>query len=99
MIPASFEYLVVNIVLGCFTLAIFGSELKGQVKTRAFWFGLTVFLATCFVLDFVGLKLNWWTFPPDRNVQLLIVGLPIEEFMLYALIYVLAICSWELEAL
>lgn len=99
MIPAAFEYLVLNIVLACFTLAIFGSELKVQVRTTAFWIGLTAFLVACFVLDLAGLKLAWWTFPPDRNVQLLVVGLPVEEFLLYALIYVLAICSWELEAL
>lgn len=99
MIPTAFEYLVVNVVLACLTLAILGPELKEQVRTLAFWVGLGSFLVACFVLDLAGLKLGWWTFPPDRNVQLLIVGLPVEEFLLYALIYVLAVCSWELEAL
>lgn len=90
---------MIDFVLGCFTLALFEKELSLQIRTSAFWLGLGSFELACFILDLSGLLLAWWTFPPDRNIGLLLAGLPIEEFILYGLIYVLAICSWESDGL
>ncbi len=95
MFPSNLEYLFLLAILGAFTLALFPWHLKKAARTREFWLALSCYLSLGFALDLFALRLGWWVFSVDKTCGITLAGVPVEEFGLFTLIYLLLVGAWE----
>lgn len=95
--PEKLEYLIVLSVLLIFVLSAYSSEVLSLLRRREFWLSYCLFATLCTLLDLVAVRYEWWTFREKRISGLFLLSLPIEEFVLFSLIFVLAIAAWESE--
>ncbi len=96
LVPQQADYLALVLLLNLLTSAIFWEELV-QLSVKAhFWGGLGTFMTACIALDWIALKVGWWSFDEERILGVYVLQqIPIEELALFALIYVLAVSGWE----
>ena len=97
MIPMKYAYLVIIVVLELFTISAFFEELRVFVRKAEFWISMLMFLFICTIVDTVGLRFAWWTFSSQRICGVYFLKLPIEEFLLFSLIFALALSSWGVK--
>jgi hypothetical protein len=95
MIPQRYDYLVTLAVLVLFMVAAYSREICRASGTREFWSGGLTFVLLCGALEVIGLSMRWWAFDMTKTCGLRLHGIPVEEFILFSLIYVLAISGWE----
>jgi len=95
MVPQPYDYLVTLAVLLAFVMAAYGREIHRVSRTREFWWAGVIFVLFCSGLEVLGLTLRWWVFDMSKTCGLRVHGIPIEEFILFSLIYMLAIAGWE----
>lgn len=98
MLPSNCEYIAVLLVLSLFTVSLFFPELKNLGRLGSFWIGLTFFLGLSTTFDAMAIALGWWWFPPNKNIGVDFFYVPIEEIILFVLIYLLVVCAWEYPA-
>lgn len=94
MLPANLEYLLLLLTLTLFSLTLFASELKEAVATRPFWVAMAGYLSAGFLLDLTAQKLGWWEFNNTKVLGPMLLSVPLEEFLLFALVFLLAIGAW-----
>jgi len=87
--PSRFEYAFVILMLGMLLAAVFHRPLGREARRPAFWVGLAVFFAGCMVLELVALTAGWWTFEPSKVLGLWLLGIPVEELLLFVGFFVL----------
>jgi lycopene cyclase domain-containing protein len=95
MLPPESEYLVVLMVLMLFVAAAAWEQVRTLAKERAFWLSLVVYLVLCIALDIIAVRLRWWSFPAPTNFGITVGGVPIEEFILFVVIFVSATAAWK----
>jgi len=47
------------------------------------------------LIDLFALDLGWWSFTPNEICGVSILKIPIEEFALFSVMFVLVVASWE----
>jgi lycopene cyclase domain-containing protein len=95
MLPRAFEYLIVLLVLALFVCAAAWPQVRALARDRAFWLSLTVYMILCVMLDVFAVRLGWWSFPAPTNIGIAVGRVPIEEFLLFILIFISAIVAWK----
>jgi lycopene cyclase domain-containing protein len=95
MIPSKFEYLLVLAALALAGSALFPNQLAVLVRSSEFWCAYLSFLLIATAIDVVALILNWWSFTSIEVCGLSIWKIPIEEFLLFSLMFGLVVASWE----
>lgn len=95
MLPQQYEYLAFLSILSVFIWAAYCEEITDLLESAQFWISLTVFMLLCVVLDLVAVHLGWWQFNSAKVCGLWVLSLPVEEVVLFYLIYTLTICAWE----
>jgi len=95
MLPPQSEYFFILSVYCLAIVSLFAGTLQRVARQRHFWIGMFTFFTWCTVLDYVAISLRWWNFPVGRLLGLGLVGIPIEEYCLFVLAYVLVVASWE----
>ena len=95
MLPQEFEYFAVLLVLMTFVTAAAWEQVRALTQERAFWVSLAAYLVLCVMLDVSAVRLEWWSFPAPTNIGLTVGGVPIEEFLLFVVIFVSATAAWK----
>lgn len=98
MIPDRLEYLTILVVLLIFVASAYSRELSHCIRRHEFWAALPIYFVCCTILDLVAIRLKWWTFRSSKLVGLTILEIPFEEYMLFAVTYLLSIALWEAES-
>lgn len=95
MLDSRLEYLAILLTLCIFTVSLFGPQIKLLRRKSEFWCALTTFLLMGFGLDLIAMSWGWWSFANTRVIGLHVGQVPIEEFVLFIVIFILAISAWE----
>jgi lycopene cyclase domain-containing protein len=95
MLPPESEYLAVLLVLMIFVAAATWEQVRTLLKERAFWLSLAAYLVLCTALDVIAVRLQWWSFPAPTNMGIWLGGVPIEEFVLFIVIFISATAAWK----
>jgi lycopene cyclase domain-containing protein len=95
MLSSRLEYFCLLVVLSLFTWAAFAPELRHLSTHRYFWLAFAIHLSLCSLFDSLVIYLRWWSFSPHKISGVIIVNVPVEEFILFALIFLLCVCAWE----
>jgi lycopene cyclase domain-containing protein len=98
MLPREYEYLIVLLVLALFVCATGWDQVRALMRDKPFWLSLAVYMALCAILDVSAVRLGWWSFPAPTNIGIVVCRVPIEEFLLFILIFVSAIVAWKFLA-
>lgn len=95
MIPTKLEYLFLLAVMTLAGWSLFERPIRALAGKRSFWTNLAVFTVACAAIDVAALNLGWWRFSHERIVGILIGPIPVEEFVLFALVFSVTIAIWE----
>lgn len=95
MLPSNFEYLLVLAALALAGGALFPEQLRLLVRSSEFWCAYLTFLVVATAIDVCALQLEWWSFTSAEVCGLYIWKIPIEEFLLFSLMFGLVVASWE----
>ena len=95
MLPPNFEYLFVLIVLCASGISLFGPRFAMLYRRIHFCASLFFFIFLCFCIDLVAVKAGWWSFSPERCVGIEVLGIPIEEFLLFSFVFSATVLAWE----
>jgi lycopene cyclase domain-containing protein len=95
MVPSNVEYLLVLASLALAGVALFPEQLRLLVRRPEFWLAYLIFLIVATALDVFALQLKWWSFTSAEICGLSIWRIPIEEFLLFSLMFSLVVASWE----
>lgn len=95
MIPTKLEYLFLLTVMALTGWSLFERPIRMLVRKRSYWASLVVFIVACAAIDLAALKLGWWRFSHERIVGFLIGPIPVEEFVLFTLVFSITIAIWE----
>lgn len=95
MLPSKLEYLFLLAVLSLIGLSLFWERLLILARLVNFWLSSAIFLSMCTVIDHYAITLKWWTFSTKRTCGATLLGIPIEEFLLFILFFAFTVCLWE----
>jgi len=95
MLPAKYEYLAVLLVLTIFITATAWEQVRALIKERAFWISFAAYVVLCVGLDVTATRAGWWDFPAPTNMGANLAGVPIEEFVLFFVIFLSAVAAWR----
>ena len=98
MIPSRFEYVFLLVMLGLILVTIFHRPIRRELRKPAFWLGLTAFCIGCTLLELCALSQGWWTFNYIKILGIEIVGIPLEEYLLFAGFFVLVTSLSEITS-
>lgn len=96
MLPATLEYLFLNIIFFALLAAIFGDQIKPILREPPSWISLVLFLAFAVTIEIVALDQGWWAFNADKVVGLYLAGIPLEELLLMVELHLFFRLSWEM---
>ena len=95
MVPANVEYLTIVAVLTLYICTSWSSELGRLVRTRQFWLASLIFFSGSIALEVTGKYMRWWWFSEVRITGLMFLGVPVEDYVLLLLIFLMTVASWE----
>jgi lycopene cyclase domain-containing protein len=81
-----------------FVLSAFSRQITAISREKSFWLSLAIYLLSCALLDFTAIRLGWWSFSIKKICGLRIAEVPVEEFILFILIFLLTLSAWEASA-
>jgi len=84
MIPSKLEYLLVLATLAIAGGSLFHQQLVLIIRKSEFWCAYLMFLAVATMIDCLAINLGWWSFTSAELCGILILGIPIEEFILFS---------------
>lgn len=87
--------LLVFFAIVCFSL--FLDQLLKLFRSKAFWLSFALYFLFCTMADYVAIRLGWWVFADDKILGIHFITIPLEEYILFALIYFLTIGFWEAQ--
>jgi lycopene cyclase domain-containing protein len=96
VISSQLEYLFVLGVFSVVTHTLAWSELQDLLVTKAFWLSLSIYFVICSVVDWYAIKNGWWTFSSFRLCGASLFTIPVEEYILFAIVFTGTIVAWEL---
>ncbi len=94
MIGTRYDYLLILAVLLLFVCAAHGQDIRAAARKVEFWMAGAVYLICCGILDYLAIRLRWWTFNEAKISGVVIADIPVEEFVLFGAIYSLTIGAW-----
>lgn len=94
MLPHALEYLALLSLAGLSGGALFYDEIKLLSRDPAFWWGGLLFECMSLAVDLVAVDQEWWSFGEGKSTGLTVVTIPVEEFMLFGLVYVWVLAVW-----
>ena len=95
MIPESLEYSMLLVVFATLIVALFTPQVIRILQTRQFWLSVAAFIAIWTVFDILGIRARAWIFSPVRLTRVAILGVPIEEYLVFFLIHLCAVAAWN----
>jgi len=63
---------------------------------KSFWITVVIFFIYSSMLEYIALKQKWWNFNPGRIMGILILSIPVEEYLLFLLFAFFVIGMWNL---
>lgn len=98
MIDEKYEYLFILLTLGLTGLALVYDHLRSLVKKREFWLSMCIFCGYCLIIEAIAITLGWWQFNQAKVMGLWIGKVPVEELLLFPLIFSIIISVFESQA-
>ena len=95
MIPPQFEYFSLLVVYALLLLSLFSESIRVAARERAFWVSLGIFVLSWSTIELVGLGLGMWEYSSDKLCGVAILGIPIEEYVIFVLIHMSTVASWK----
>lgn len=95
MLPQATEYLFLLTVFAAVGISLLWHEVGSIIQEKAFWFGVIVFSIYCLLIEIIAISKGWWAFNEAKTLGVAIKGVPIEEFALFPLFYILVISAWR----
>jgi len=96
MLPASLEYLFLNLIFFVLLVAIFGGQIKPILREPPSWISLALFLAFAVTIEILALDQGWWAFNADKVVGVYLAGIPLEELILMVELHLFFRLSWDM---
>jgi lycopene cyclase domain-containing protein len=95
-VPAArYEYLFLLLIFGVAGLSILSRASLRAFQRPVFWISLIVFFFLATTIDLLAIHWNWWFWSPQKTCGLSLIGIPIEEFILFFLGHTISIALWE----
>ncbi len=95
MIPSSFEYLFLLLLYLLIITSLFTFRVAECLRRKSFWQSFAVFGLSWTAIELVGLELEMWKYSTEGTCGLVPLGIPIEEFIVFFLIHLATVASWE----
>ncbi|MFN0156713.1 MAG: lycopene cyclase domain-containing protein [Bacteroidota bacterium] len=93
-----FEYGIVLLLILLFpALLSFDKRLGLYSHKRAFLFTILAVCIPYWIWDIVATKRGHWNFHPDFNVGIILLGMPLEEWLFFVVITFVSIFTWEVS--
>lgn len=95
MPPAKYEYLFLLLIFGAAGVSVLTRGSLLAFRSRAFWISMAIFIALATTIDLLAIRWHWWTWSPQKTCGLALLGIPVEEFILFLLGHTISIALWE----
>jgi lycopene cyclase domain-containing protein len=92
---ARYEYLFLLLIFGAAGLSILSRASLRAFRRPAFWLSMSVFFMLATTIDLLAIHCNWWTWSSQKTCGLALMGIPVEEFILFFLGHTISIALWE----
>jgi lycopene cyclase domain-containing protein len=84
--PPAFAYLFLELAMIVFFVGFgWGQFQFGQLQPKRLWRSAAILGTVWLVADLAAVRLGLWSFPPGRTLPMRLIGLPIEEYILFVL--------------
>lgn len=95
MIASRLEYLFLLGVFFLVILTLFLEVMPRLFRDRSYWISGVLFIVLCTGIEIYALKQRWWFFNDQKICGAFILGVPLEEYIVFYLIHLSAIASWN----
>ena len=95
MVPDKLEYLCLLAIYGLIIGVLFPDQVRFSLRRRAFWLSFAIFGVSWTVIEIVGLRAEMWSYSTDRLCGIGFLDVPLEEYMIFFLIHLMTVASWE----
>ncbi len=95
MIPHGLEYLALLAVYLLIIASLFTHRVIECLRSRSFWLSFAVFGISWTVVELIGLRAAMWVYSGERLCGATVLGIPIEEYIIFFLIHLATVASWE----
>jgi len=95
VVAARFEYMFLLLIFATIGASIVSPRRWRMVRRRPYVLSLAAFVAFGTTVDLVAIWLNWWVWSTTRCWGPKIIGIPIEEFILFIIFHAVVVLIWE----
>jgi len=95
LIAARYEYLFLLLVFAFVAVSMLSARAQRAVTTPSFYVSLVLFITFGTIIDLVAIHWNWWVWSPTKTCGIQMLGIPVEEYILFVVGHVALIATWE----
>jgi lycopene cyclase domain-containing protein len=95
MIPEHFEYLFLLLLFFLLIVTFLREPAMQVVRKRAFWLSGAIFCLTWALIEIYALRSHFWVFSPNKICGVFIATVPLEEYIVFALIHLSTATTWS----
>lgn len=76
-------------------MALLSARARRAFATRPFWLSLGVFVVFGTIVDTIAIRWNWWQWSAVKTCGILILDIPVEEYILFVIGHATLVATWE----
>jgi lycopene cyclase domain-containing protein len=95
MRPSQLEYLALAAIYVLIIYTLLQKQISTVTRRSSFWVSGLIFCLLWALLEGYALKHGWWVFNPDKISGLYLLGIPVEEYLAFALIHLSTVALLE----
>jgi|GEM_PF-5950001 len=95
MIPEHFEYLFLLLLFFVLIVTFLREPAMQVVRKRSFWLSGGIFCLTWALIEIYALGSHFWVFSPNKICGIFIATVPLEEYIIFALIHLSTVTVWS----
>jgi lycopene cyclase domain-containing protein len=95
MLPSSLEYLLLVVIYGLLVYALLQRQIHVALIRKEFWISALLFCSLWTILEYYALANNWWMFNRHKICNIVMLGIPIEEYVVFVLMHLSMVALLE----